>query len=161
MQGVTGSSPVVSTKKSSFVRMRIFYLFTFRSSLFTTCRYLTIFAGKKAPPVGAQGARRGRLLTSVRWAAHVGLTFDFLLCLGKSYRCITVKMSTDLYRSIFECVVLRYEGRSMIYQTVPDITTVAVPGTTVQAPVVVSCVNAAAGTVILPASEANSPVAVL
>ena len=44
---------------------------------------------------------------------------------------------------------------------VPVTVTVAVPGVVVMTPVAVSCVNVAAGTVICPATVANSPVASL
>ena len=44
---------------------------------------------------------------------------------------------------------------------VPVTVTVAVPGVVVMTPVAVFCVNVAAGTVICPATVANSPVASL
>lgn len=53
---------------------------------------------------------------------------------------------------------LFWEFPNMLY-TVPVTRTVAVPGVTVYAPVIGSCENVAAGTVILPGTVANSPVA--
>ena len=55
----------------------------------------------------------------------------------------------------------RTSGDFFVFYTVPLTVRVEVPGVTVQAPVVVFWVNVAAGTVICPATVANSPVAEL
>lgn len=62
---------------------------------------------------------------------------------------VTISVRTVHYLTLFIS--------SGVY-TVPEITSVLTPGLIPQAPVVVSCVYVAAGTVILPATLANMPV---